>query len=45
MTKQQFRNLWSSYRWMLARATYEETLAWIAFYNVEDSMLIRRLTR
>lgn len=44
MTKQQFKNLWSSFRWMSKRTTYEETIAWIAHYNVSDSILIRRLT-
>ena len=43
MTKIQFKNLYHSYRVMIRKCTYIETLAWIGFYNLFDRNIIERL--
>lgn len=43
MTKEQFKNLYHAFRWMLRYATIEETLRWIGFYSLTDRKIIERL--
>lgn len=48
MTKQQFHNLWSSYRWMFRKCgSRTEALAWIASFSevgAADAELLASLT-
>ena len=42
MTKQQYKNLLSSFRWAVRRMPYDMALAWIAHWNCSDAELCRR---
>lgn len=45
MNKDQWKNLWHSYRWMKRRATWHETVVWIGSYSLADGWLIYGLTK
>jgi len=43
MTRQQWRNLYRSWRWALGRMTIAQSSAWIAFYSIHDAALLLHL--
>lgn len=40
LTRRQWKNLWSSWRWAKNRMTLLQASAWVAFYNPNDAALL-----
>lgn len=43
MNKQQWRNLWHSFRYMRRYAGEREAMDWIAFYSRGEAMILLRV--
>lgn len=43
MTREQWINLYRSWRWALGRMTLLQASAWIAFYSIHDAALLLHL--
>jgi hypothetical protein len=45
MKKEQWKNLYHSYRWMKQFCTEKETLVWLSCHSLNDRNIVERIVR